>query len=122
MSVSWAMISLTELIASVSDPEPDLDIDGAIGRLALLGDDARASAIVAAVLHIAEALDLIVVVEGVETDGQVKRVVELRDRSGSVDLYGQGFCSVARRTGAGASPASSNCRRRQLRSSGSVRA
>ncbi len=58
---------------------------------ALIGDDARASAIVAAVLHMAEALDLVVVVEGVETDEQVAHVVELRDRSASVELHAQGF-------------------------------
>jgi diguanylate cyclase (GGDEF)-like protein len=70
------------------------DVDGVKidrGFTALLGDDARASAIVAAVLHMAEALDLVVVVEGVETDEQVAHVVELRDRSASVELHAQGF-------------------------------
>jgi diguanylate cyclase (GGDEF)-like protein len=70
------------------------DVDGVkIDRsfTSLLGEDARASAIVAAVLHMAEALDLAVVVEGVETDEQVAHVVALRDRSASVDLHAQGY-------------------------------
>lgn len=57
----------------------------------LLGADARASAIVAAVLHMAEALDLAVVVEGVETDDQVAHVIGLRDRSAHVVLHAQGY-------------------------------
>lgn len=57
----------------------------------LLGEDARASAIVAAVFHMAEALDLAVVVEGVETDEQVEHVMGLRDRSADVVLHAQGY-------------------------------
>jgi EAL domain-containing protein (putative c-di-GMP-specific phosphodiesterase class I) len=56
-----------------------------------LGRDRRADAIVTAVLHMADALDLLVVVEGIETDDQVSRIVELRDRTGEVELHGQGF-------------------------------
>ena len=55
-----------------------------------LGTDRRADAIVAAVFNMAEALDLTVVSEGVETDEQVQRLVELRDHSGDVRLWGQG--------------------------------
>ena len=70
------------------------DVDGVkIDRsfTALLGTDVRAAAIIAAVLHMAEALDLVVVAEGVETDDQMNRVIELRDRAGSVELRGQGY-------------------------------
>jgi diguanylate cyclase (GGDEF)-like protein len=55
-----------------------------------LGIDRRADAIVAAVFNMAEALELTVVSEGVETDDQVQRLVELRDRSGDIELWAQG--------------------------------
>jgi len=70
------------------------DVDGVkIDRsfIALLGKDARASAIVSAVVHMAEALGLAVVVEGVETDEQVDHVLALWARAGEVELLGQGY-------------------------------
>jgi len=70
------------------------DVDGVkIDRsfIALLGEDVRASAIVSAVVHMAEALDLVVVVEGVETDDQVAHVLALWERAGDVEMLGQGY-------------------------------
>ncbi|MEM7141117.1 MAG: EAL domain-containing protein [Actinomycetota bacterium] len=70
------------------------DVDGVkIDRsfTQLLGEDPRASAIVSAVLHMADALDLAVVVEGVERDEQVDHVLGLRDRTADVVLHAQGY-------------------------------
>ncbi len=61
---------------------------GFIGRL---GADPRAEAIITAVFSMAAALDLLVVAEGVETDAQMDRMVAIRDKEGSVELYGQGY-------------------------------
>ena len=58
---------------------------------ARLGSDRRADAIVAAVFHMASALDLLVVAEGVESDDQVQRLSEIRNRSGEAGLLAQGF-------------------------------
>lgn len=59
--------------------------------VARLGEDRRADAIVAAVFHMAEALELVVVAEGIETDTQSQRMVALRDAASSVPLLGQGY-------------------------------
>ncbi len=59
--------------------------------VSILGEDVRADAIVSAVFHMASAIGLTVVAEGVESDSQVDRLVELRDDSGGVVLYGQGY-------------------------------
>ena len=69
-------------------PVEGVKIDRAF--ISRLGADRRADAIVAAVFHMAEALDLVVVSEGVETDDQVQRLVEVRDRAGRVELRAQG--------------------------------
>jgi Amt family ammonium transporter len=69
--------------------------------IALLGVDVRASAIVSAVLHMAQALELAVVVEGVETDEQVGHVLALQERTGSVELLGQGYLFGRPEPGAG---------------------
>ncbi len=70
------------------------DVDGVkIDRtfIARLGEDTRADAIVAAVFHMAEALGLVVVAEGIETDQQVARLLEIRERTGQVAIHGQGY-------------------------------
>lgn len=59
--------------------------------MARLGSDRRADAIVSAVFHMARALDFVVVAEGIETDEQAERMVELRDATGDVSLLGQGY-------------------------------
>ena len=59
--------------------------------IARLGVDRRADAIVSAVFHMACALDFTVVAEGIETDEQALRMVELRDAAGDVPLRGQGY-------------------------------
>lgn len=59
--------------------------------IARLGVDRRADAIVSAVFHMAHALDFVVVAEGIETDEQAARMVELRDGAGDVLLRGQGY-------------------------------
>jgi len=72
----------------------NFDVDGVkIDRsfVSILGEDARADAIVSAVFHMAAAMRLGVVAEGVETDDQAVRLVRLRDESGNVTLSGQGF-------------------------------
>jgi len=72
----------------------NFDVDGVkIDRsfVSILGDDARADAIVSAVFHMAAAMRLGVVAEGVETDDQAARLVMLRDKSGDVHLSGQGY-------------------------------
>jgi len=72
----------------------DFDVDGVkIDRsfVSILGEDARADAIVSAVFHMAAAMGLGVVAEGVETDDQAARLVRLRDESGNVTLSGQGY-------------------------------
>ena len=70
-------------------PVEGVKIDRAF--ISRLGSDRRADAIVAAVFHMAEALDLVVMSEGVETDDQVQRLVEVRDRAGQVELRAQGY-------------------------------
>ncbi|MEM8705160.1 MAG: EAL domain-containing protein [Actinomycetota bacterium] len=70
------------------------DVDGVkIDRsfIARLGQDPRAEAIVAAVFNMAEALDLTVVAEGMEHDHQVDKMVAIGERSGKVELHGQGY-------------------------------
>ncbi|NNE94811.1 MAG: EAL domain-containing protein [Acidimicrobiales bacterium] len=70
------------------------DVDGVkIDRsfVASVGEDARSSAIVTAVLHMANALDLVVVAEGVESDAQVQTLSELRSNKITVPLLGQGY-------------------------------
>lgn len=59
--------------------------------IGMLGTDPKAAAIVSAVLHMATALDLAVVAEGVETDAQVEHILGLWSRAGSVELLGQGY-------------------------------
>ncbi|MEO0494170.1 MAG: GGDEF domain-containing protein [Actinomycetota bacterium] len=70
------------------------DVDGVkIDRsfIARLGHDARAEAIITAVFNMAEALGLTVIAEGIEHDHQVDQMVAIRDRSGGVELHGQGY-------------------------------
>jgi len=72
----------------------NFEVDGVkIDRrfVSILGTDIRADAIVSAVFHMASAIGLTVVAEGVETDAQADRLVQLRDGSGGVILCGQGF-------------------------------
>jgi len=72
----------------------NFEVDGVkIDRrfVSILGMDVRADAIVSAVFHMAAAIGLTVVAEGVETDDQADRLVQLRDDSGGVNLCGQGF-------------------------------
>ncbi len=72
----------------------NFDVDGVkIDRsfVSILGEDARARAIVSAVFHMAAAMGLGVVAEGVETDAQAELLVRLRDDSGEVALSGQGY-------------------------------
>ena len=61
------------------------DVDGVkIDRsfIASLADDVRSSAIVAAVLHMADALGFVIVAEGVEDEHQIDQLLEMRRRAG----------------------------------------
>ncbi len=72
----------------------NFDVDGVkIDRsfVSILGEDVRADAIVNAVFHMAAAIGLTVVAEGVETDAQADHLVRIRDDSGVAELCGQGF-------------------------------
>ncbi len=72
----------------------NFEVDGVkIDRsfVSILGEDVRADAIVSAVFHMASAIGLTVVAEGVECDAQANRLVELCDDSGGVALCGQGY-------------------------------